>query len=125
MSPLLFVAVAAAGGLGAATRLVLDGVVRSRISSSFPVGTLLINVTGSLLLGFLTGLTLGHLLPVEWQAILGAGFLGGYTTFSTASYETVRLIQDRRPGAALLHGLGMLASSGAAAAVGLWVGSSL
>lgn len=125
MSPLLFLAVAAAGGVGAATRLVLDGVVRSRIRSSFPLGTVLINVTGSLLLGFLTGITLAHLLPVEWHAILGTGFLGGYTTFSTASYETVRLIQDRRRGAALAHGLGMLVSSCAAAAVGLWVGSSL
>lgn len=125
MSPFLFLAVAAAGGIGAATRLVLDGVVRSHIRTSFPLGTVLVNVTGSLLLGFLTGLTLAQLLPAEWHAVLGAGFLGGYTTFSTASYETVRLIQERRPGAALLHGLGMLVSSCAAAAVGLWVGSSL
>jgi CrcB protein len=123
VSVLAFLALAVAGGLGAAARLVLDGLVRSRIESGFPVGTALVNVTGSLLLGFVTGLALTKVLPAEWHAILGTGFLGGYTTFSTASFETVRLIQNRRPGAALASSLGMLVGCAAAAALGLWAGS--
>ncbi len=125
MSLGLFLLVAVAGGVGAAARLLIDGFVGSRIRSAFPAGTSLVNVTGSLLLGFITGLALTHALPPEWHAVLGSGFLGGYTTFSTASYETVRLIQNRRPGAALASSLGMLAGCGVAAAVGLWAGSSL
>lgn len=125
MSLALFVAVAAAGGVGAAARLVVDGLVRSRIRSAFPAGTALVNVTGSLALGFVTGLLVAGVAPTEWHAILGSGFLGGYTTFSTASYETVRLVQSRRRGAALASSLGMLVGCGVAAGVGLWAGSSL
>ena len=104
MTPLLVLAVAAAGGIGAVARLVLDGLLRSRVAINFPLGTTVINVSGSFLLGLVTGLALAHGLPAEWRAILGTGFLGGYTTFSTASYETVRLAQQRRYRAALVNG---------------------
>jgi fluoride exporter len=123
MTPLIFVLLAAAGGLGAAARLVLDGLVRSRIQTAFPVGTALINVTGSLLLGFVTGLALSHALPEQWHLVLGTGFLGGYTTFSTASFETVRLLQAARYRAAVGNGLGTLVGAVVAAALGLWLGS--
>ena len=123
MTPLIFALLAVAGGLGAAARLVLDGLVRSRIQTAFPVGTALINVTGSLLLGFVTGLALSHALPEEWHLVLGTGFLGGYTTFSTASFETVRLLQAARYRAAVGNGLGTLVGAAAAAALGLWLGS--
>ncbi|MGO4692286.1 fluoride efflux transporter CrcB [Glaciibacter sp. 2TAF33] len=123
MTPLVFVLLAVAGGLGAAARLVLDGLVRARIQTAFPVGTALINVTGSLLLGFLTALALSHAVPEEWQLVLGTGFLGGYTTFSTASFETVRLLQAARYRAALANGLGTLLGAIVAAALGLWLGS--
>ncbi len=122
MTPLVVLGVAAAGGLGAVARLVLDGVLRSRVAVSFPLGTTVINVTGSFLLGLVTGLALAHGLPPEWRAILGTGFLGGYTTFSTASYETVRLAQQRRYRAALFNGVGMLLLALAAAGLGLWLG---
>ena len=112
------VLVCVAGGIGAALRLVLDGLIRTRIRSSYPVATTIINLTGSLLLGLLTGFATGQLLPHAWQLIAGTGLLGGYTTFSTASYETVRLIEDRRYLAAALNGLGMLIAGIAAAAVG-------
>jgi fluoride exporter len=125
VSVVLFLAVAAAGGVGAAARLIVDGLVRSRIRSAFPVGTAFINVTGSLLLGLITGMALAQALPAEWHAVLGSGFLGGYTTFSAASYETLRLLQNRRPGAALAASLGMLVGCSVAAAIGLWAGSSL
>ena len=123
MTPLVVLGVAAAGGLGAVARLVLDGVLRSRIAVSFPLGTTVINVTGSFLLGLVTGLALAHGLPPEWRAILGTGFLGGYTTFSTASFETVRLMQERKFAAATVNGLGVLVAATLAAGLGLWLGS--
>jgi CrcB protein len=122
MTALLVVAVALAGGLGAVARLVLDGVLKARVRVSFPLGTTVINVTGSFLLGLVTGLARAHGLPPEWRALRGAGFLGGYTTFSTASYETVRLAQQRRYRAALFNGVGMLVLALAAAGLGLWLG---
>ncbi|TFC53688.1 MULTISPECIES: CrcB family protein [unclassified Cryobacterium] len=122
MTPLLFVAVALAGGLGATLRLVVDGVVKSRVRTTLPVGTLLINVVGSLLLGLITGLTLALWLPEAWHLVLGGGLLGGFTTFSTASYENVRLAQDRRSLPALVNGLGMLALAVGCAFLGLWLG---
>ncbi|AAT88160.1 chromosome condensation protein CrcB [Leifsonia xyli subsp. xyli] len=122
MTPLVVLAVAIAGGLGAVARLVLDGVLRSRAPVSFPLGTTAINVTGSFVLGLVTALALGHGLPPEWRAILGTGFIGGYTTFSTASYEAVRLAQQRQYRAALLTGVGMMFLALGAAGLGLWLG---
>jgi CrcB protein len=123
MTMLLLVAVA--GGLGAVARFVLDGVVRDVAQTRYPLATLVVNLTGSLLLGLVLGLTLAQALPERWHVLLGAGFLGGYTTFSTASVETVRLVQERRAAAALLHALGMLLASVALAAAGLALGLSL
>ena len=114
--------VCAAGGIGAAARLVLDGLIRSRIRSSYPVATTTINVTGSLLLGLLSGLAAARLLPEPWLIIVGTGLLGGYTTFSTASFETVSLLEDRRYLAAALNGVGTLIICTAAAAAGLMIG---
>jgi len=113
--------VALAGGLGAAARLVLDGAVRQRVPG-YPLGTLLVNLTGSLLLGLVAGLTAGAALPPAVQLVAGTGFLGGYTTFSTAGVETVRLAREGRWSAALLHGVGMLVGSVALAALGWAVG---
>jgi CrcB protein len=107
-----------AGGIGAALRLLLDGLIRARVRSTYPVATTVINLTGSLVLGLLTGLVTSQLVPHQWQLIVGTGLLGGYTTFSTASFETVRLIEDHRYVAAVFNGLGMLIAGTAAAAVG-------
>ena len=107
-----------AGGIGAALRLILDGLIKAGIRSSYPVGTTVINVTGSFLLGLLTGLAMSQAMPQQWQLVAGTGLLGGYTTFSTASFETVRLIEDRRYFAAACNGLGMLIVCTAAAALG-------
>ncbi|WP_375430316.1 fluoride efflux transporter FluC [uncultured Friedmanniella sp.] len=116
--------IALAGGVGAVARLVLDGVLRSRASGRYPVGTVVINLSGSLLLGLVVGLT-GALLPEAARLVLGTGFLGGYTTFSTAAVETVRLADDRRWPAAWAHGLGMLVAGVGLAALGLGVGLAL
>lgn len=112
---------ALAGGLGAAVRFVVDGFVRARLKTAFPWGTVIINISGSLLLGFLAGLVMRGQAPESLLLILGTGFLGGYTTFSTASLETIRLVQSGRTALAVINGLGTMAVSVVAAAVGVWI----
>ncbi|GAA1001514.1 fluoride efflux transporter CrcB [Subtercola frigoramans] len=125
MTPLTFALLSLAGGLGAALRFWLDGFVKSRFTGAYPLGTTIINVSGSLILGLITGLTLGNLVPQEFFFILGTGLMGGYTTFSTASFETVRLVQQRRWAPALMNGVGMLVLSVLAALLGLTLGQAL
>nr|WP_199858897.1 fluoride efflux transporter CrcB [Frigoribacterium sp. CFBP 8751] len=120
---MLLVAVAAAGGIGAAARFVVDGLVKDRLGSAYPWGTTAINVSGSFALGLVTGLALQAVVAPEWKAVLGTGLLGGYTTFSTASVETVRLLAAGRRGAAVANGLGMLVACVGVASLGLWLGS--
>lgn len=126
MNALELLLVAVGGGVGAALRFLLDGLVKSRTARSriaaFPVGTLVINVTGSLVLGLLTGLAQAGTIPVSAVAVLGTGMMGGYTTFSTASVETVQLLRTGKSRLAVLNGLGMLVVSVGAAALGLWLG---
>ena len=108
-----------AGASGAVTRFVLDASVKQRWRSPFPLATVVINVTGSLLLGVLAGLVLFHGQPSAWQTVVGTGFCGGYTTFSTASFETVRLVQQGRRMLALVNAVARLVLSVAACAAGL------
>lgn len=124
MNALTVILLGLAGGLGAVARFVVDGVVRARFRSALPLGTMVINVSGSFLLGVIAGATL-HGAPAALQAVAGTGFLGGYTTFSTASVETVRLVQARRVATAAVNALGALALALAGAALGLWAGSML
>ena len=115
---------ALAGGLGAVARFVLDGALTAARGWRYPVGTTVINLSGSFLLGLLAGLAAGALLPGSAFLVLGTGFLGGYTTFSTAAYETVRLVEQRRWGAALVHGLGQVVVATGLAVLGYLVGAS-
>ncbi|WP_425553244.1 fluoride efflux transporter CrcB [Gryllotalpicola koreensis] len=115
--------VAGAGGVGAVSRFVLDGLIRSRVTSLVPAGTFVINVSGSLLLGFVTGLVLVGAEPADFRVVLGTGFLGGYTTFSTAMIETVRLLQQRRWVAAGANGVLMLLLGLGAAVLGIFLGT--
>jgi CrcB protein len=123
--PLVFALICLAGGVGSALRLLVDGAIRARVGAAFPVGTTVINVTGSLGLGLLTGAAAHAGLPHDLLLILGGGLLGGYTTFSTASLETVRLAQAGRIAAALANGLGTLVVCVAAAGLGIAVGAGL
>ncbi|MFT2707594.1 fluoride efflux transporter FluC [Clavibacter zhangzhiyongii] len=123
--PLVFALICVAGGIGAALRLVVDGAVKGRVGAGYPWGTTVINVTGSFGLGLLTGAAAHAGLPHDLLLILGGGLMGGYTTFSTASLETVRLAQAGRLGAALANGLGMLVACIAAAGLGLALGAGL
>ncbi|MBO1751220.1 CrcB family protein [Actinotalea sp. BY-33] len=116
--------VALLGGLGAATRFVLDGLVRGRWTHVFPVATTAINVSGSALIGLLTGGLLFHDLDPTVYLVLAVGFCGGYTTFSTAMVETVRLLQTGERRRAVANLLVSLLASLAAAAAGvaaLWL----
>lgn len=89
--------VAIGSGIGGLARLLLGTLVQQKTGSSFPLGTLVINITGSFLLGFLIRYALGtpNVTP-EIRALLTTGFCGGYTTFSTYSFETATLIEDGR-----------------------------
>ena len=115
----LVLAIGVAGGLGACTRFVVDGLVRSRWSHVLPAATLLVNVTGSLVIGLLTGAARWHGLGPTWLVVATTGFCGGYTTFSTAMIETVRLIEAREWRWAVVNALGGLVLCVAAAAAGM------
>lgn len=110
-----WLAVAVAGALGAVCRHLVDTAARDRVAGAFPWGILLVNVTGSLLAGIVTGLVTRGLVTAELSTVVAGGFLGAYTTFSTAMYDTLRLLEDRSPPLALANlGLPLVASVAAA-----------
>lgn len=87
--------VALGGAVGSVTRYIVGVVVQGRAGLDFPISTLLVNVSGCLLLGFLIHYALATpAMTPEVRALLTTGLCGGYTTFSTFSYETVALMQD-------------------------------
>ncbi|HKC28666.1 MAG TPA: CrcB family protein, partial [Jatrophihabitans sp.] len=100
---------------------VLDAAMRARLRRVFPWATLVINVTGSLLLGVVTGLVIYRGASSDLRLIIGTGFCGGYTTFSASSFETIRLAQRGSIRLAVAHGLGTLLLTVGAAAFGLVV----
>ena len=93
--------------------------MQSRASGVFPYGTVVVNITGAFALGFLTGLFLYHGLAPDARVIVGTGFLGAYTTFSSFSYETFGLLRDNASIAALVNAFGSVAVGLLAAAAGL------
>ncbi|HET6826581.1 MAG TPA: fluoride efflux transporter CrcB [Amnibacterium sp.] len=123
MTVALLALVALAGGLGAVARFLLDTAIRSRVGTAFPAGTVLINLTGSLLLGLVVGLADAGAVPDALRIVVGTGFLGGYTTFSAASVETEALVVARRRAAAIANGLGVPIACVALAAAGVALGS--
>jgi len=121
------------GGAGAAARFLVDDLVTRRRAGSrrrgplgaLPWATIIINVSGSFLLGLLTGLTAAHLLSADLAAVTGTGFCGGYTTFSTATVETLRLARRREASLAVVNALGTTTAALVAAGVGWWLGATL
>ncbi|MGB7963937.1 MAG: CrcB family protein [Propionicimonas sp.] len=116
--------VALAGGLGAMTRFLVDTEIGRRTPRlGVPLGTLVVNVTGSLLLGWITGWWAFHTGDPGLRLILGTGFMGGYTTFSTASVEAARMARGDQNLRASIHAGVVLLLSVTAAALGTWLGS--
>lgn len=116
---MLTLGVALAAGLGAVLRYAVDLAVQQRVRGDFPVGTLVVNITGSFVLGLVTGLALHHGLAATPTVIIGAGFAGGYTTLSTWAWETLALAERREVLAASVNIVGSFAAGLAAAAAGL------
>ena len=81
-------------GIGGLARYAIGGWVQGATGAAFPWGTLLVNVTGSLLLTLSIGVMEQTATSVEWRTFMAIGVWGGYTTFSTFSYETVKYLQD-------------------------------
>lgn len=119
MSPLLFLGAALAGGAGAVLRYLVDLGVARVAGRRFPWGILLVNLSGSFALGVVT-----TALP-EAAFLLGAGLLGGYTTFSTAMLDAVALWRDGERRASAFDAVGMLLLGLLAAGLGLALGSAL
>jgi CrcB protein len=113
--------VGVAGAVGAVARYLVDGTVQDRTAGPFPFGTLTVNVVGSLVLGFLAGYVLAHAGGRTAKTIVGTGFCGALTTWSTASWETVRLAEEGATTTALAFTAANLVASFAAAAVGIIV----
>ncbi|MGZ4149063.1 MAG: fluoride efflux transporter CrcB [Actinomycetota bacterium] len=124
MTLLLTVFVAGAGG--AACRYLLDGAVQARWDGAFPVGTLVVNLTGALLLGIVTGFVTQHTTaPAVIKVGIGTGFIGAFTTFSTLAYESLRLLREGAPRYGVLNLVGSTAAGLLVAAVGLALGARI
>lgn len=117
------IGVAVAGALGALARYGLDGLISRRAPGAFPWGTFVVNVSGALLLGFLFTLLTERISADPWlRSTVTIGFLGAYTTFSTLSLESYRLISDGELGLALANTVGSLGAGLAAVYAGVVLG---
>lgn len=114
------------GGLGALSRYWIEGFIVRRYAGIFPLGTFLVNISGAFLLGLaFTVMTERFLVSPHLRSALTIGFLGAYTTFSTLSLETFRLIEDGAYFYGLLNALGSLAVGLAAVWLGVVVGRAI
>jgi len=104
-------AVALGGAVGSALRYIVNFLVVARFGPGFPLGTLLINMTGSLLIGVVAEIAATSSLGMTplLRLFLAVGVLGGYTTFSTFALDTVTLVGDRALGIATMYALGSVA----------------
>jgi fluoride exporter len=120
------VAIGIAGALGALARYGLEGAVARRLPTSFPWGTFVVNTSGALVLGFLLTLMTEQLTTAPWlRSALAIGFLGAFTTFSTLTYETYRLLEDGAVGFAAANLLGSMTAGLAAVYLGVVAGRAL
>ncbi|GAA0507015.1 putative fluoride ion transporter CrcB 2 [Saccharopolyspora subtropica] len=118
-----FALVALGGAMGACLRFLTDRWVQARHDTGFPWGTLVVNAVGSLLLGLLTGATLfGAPAPT---ALVGVGFCGALTTFSTFGYESVRLLTDGARLFAVLNVVGSVLAGLGSGAVGVVLAAAI
>ena len=108
-----------AAAVGAPARYVIDGLVRDHTDGAFPWGTFVVNVSGCLVLGTISGLGLYHGLGTTTRTVLGTGGMGAYTTFSTFTFETVRLAEEGAIDEAVRYVAASFVIGLAAAAAGL------
>jgi CrcB protein len=120
----LALAVTLAGGAGALLRTLLNDAVAHRLAGDFPLGILSINIAGSFLLGLVTGLAWYHGLSSTTLAIVGIGLCGGFTTWSTAIWETLALLRLRLFAQAAFYTLGGLGLALGAAAAGIGIAAN-
>jgi CrcB protein len=122
--PLVLIAIG--GAAGAVARYVVDGWVAERAAGAFPWGTLVVNASGSFVLGVLFALAIERdVLPADVRGPLMIGFLGAYTTFSTLMLESWRLWEDGAVGIALANVLGSVVVGLVAVVAGLTLGRAL
>ncbi|GAA4769688.1 fluoride efflux transporter FluC [Microbacterium gilvum] len=112
---ILLLVVAIAGGIGSGARWLVDVLLGRVLPHGFPWAILVVNATGSFALGLLTG----AVSDTVWLAAVGAGLLGGYTTFSTVALDSAAFLREGRTRAAIADALGTLAVCVASAAAGL------
>ncbi len=110
------------GGAGALARYVLGTEIAARVGGRFPLGTLVINVTGSFLIGLLMTLFTERFQPhPNWRLLLVVGVLGGYTTFSTFEYETFRAVQEGSKWIGMLNAVGSVVLG----YIAVWLGAAI
>jgi CrcB protein len=120
------VLIAAGGAAGAVARYLVDNVVLDRVPGAFPLGILVVNLTGAFLLGLLAALIIERgLLPSELRSPLLVGFLGAYTTFSTLMLDSWRLVEDGLPVLGAANLVGSMVLGIVALGAGLWLGRSM
>jgi fluoride exporter len=116
--------VALGGGIGSVTRYLVSGWFASRFGPAFPYGTFVINITGSFIIGvFLAFAQQRVSLSPYWRLFFAVGFVGGYTTFSTFEYESVRLLQEGEMLLGALYLVGSVVTGAVGAVSGIAVGS--
>jgi fluoride exporter len=110
------------GGIGAVARYAASAAVSARFGGRFPLGTLVINVSGSFLVGVLMTLLTERLQPhPNWRLLLVVGFLGGYTTFSAFEYETLQAVREGDKWIGLLYVIGSVTFG----YIAVWIGTAL
>jgi CrcB protein len=118
---LAWVGVGVFGALGALARFRSGQAVTARLATDFPAGTFVVNVTGGFVLGLLTGLSLNS----DVMLVLGTGFLGGYTTFSTWMVEAQRLAEDGERLLVCVYVFGSMLAGFAATGAGWLIGGAV
>lgn len=111
--------VGSGGFVGSVTRFLIARYIELKYLSSFPYGTFVVNAAGCLVIGIIYGLSVKNVTSPEIRLLLATGFCGGFTTFSTFSYETLALLQDNQIFIAFLYVAGSLLLGVAAAWFGL------
>ncbi|WP_297739984.1 CrcB family protein [uncultured Tessaracoccus sp.] len=116
-----FLLVMASGGVGATARFLVDSCFAAW-NRRFPIGILVVNTLGSFALGWIVGLGAAHVLSPTAVAVLGVGFCGGFTTFSTAAVDAAKLLADRRVATFVWQWLGGFLACLVAGAMGWLIG---